>query len=324
MKIVLSSRESIYGGGERFLIQLAEHLHGQGHEIEMRVPVDSALMKRGEQFPRVARLCPRPSSKIVANDFRSLWQSILIDGFARRCLVLHGPWQLSRLRLLIARISRAKLAVVSLDLANEICRLEGRETVDIPVLPLGPPNRQRQVKRERGPAHKKIRMVSIARLDKVKRLPIYASVVQALESRGIPVEASLLFPEPQNIEQTRILSNLGKRVERVVGVDPGEYLRGADIFVSTSEYESLGLAHLEALDAGVPVVSTARSGPGSFMVQDLSVGYVPGASDPDMIADAILLTISAAATDSYWEIADEVLRSRGPVHSGEMIEGLLQ
>nr|WP_285201071.1 glycosyltransferase [Rhizobium sp. CG4] len=43
------------------------------------------------------------------------------------------------------------------------------------------------------------------------------------------------------------------------------FLRNLDLFVSSSREEPFGLAILEAMEAGVPVISTATEGPGEFL-----------------------------------------------------------
>ena len=67
----------------------------------------------------------------------------------------------------------------------------------------------------------------------------------------------------------------------------------ADVFVCPSDFESLGIANLEAMACGLPVVSTARGGPAET-IADGATGFLIDTRDMDGLAGATMRLLNDA------------------------------
>ena len=67
----------------------------------------------------------------------------------------------------------------------------------------------------------------------------------------------------------------------------------ADVFVCPSDFESYGLANLEAMACGKPVASTRRGGPSETIVDGIT-GYLVDPGDADALARHTLLLLEDA------------------------------
>lgn len=79
---------------------------------------------------------------------------------------------------------------------------------------------------------------------------------------------------------------------------PERLLAASDVVVCSSYFESFGIAPVEAMASGVPVVSTNVGGPAETIV-DAETGYLVPPGRPDLIADRVVSLL-----------ADEALRRR--------------
>jgi len=129
---------------------------------------------------------------------------------------------------------------------------------------------------------------------RLDRLPGVLSAVRAeLARRGVKREARLVIAGEaspsspaaiREVEAVRALVNRLELAEHVCWAGPvmdvAAALAAADVLISTSDYEGLSLAQLEALAAGVPVVATDAGGVGELAPGDPAVAVLPRDAGP--------------------------------------------
>jgi L-malate glycosyltransferase len=94
-------------------------------------------------------------------------------------------------------------------------------------------------------------------------------------------------PERARVEAAVAARGLGADVEMLgERADLPALLRGADVFLLPSEVESFGLAALEALACGVPVVASAVGGLPEFVAEG-EVGFLRPVGDVAALAEAV-------------------------------------
>jgi N-acetyl-alpha-D-glucosaminyl L-malate synthase BshA len=132
---------------------------------------------------------------------------------------------------------------------------------------------------------------------KIKRVEDVIKVF-ALVKHKKPTKLLLIGdgPERNNIE---VLCRDLNVQDEVVFVGKQEQMEDilpiADVFLLTSEYESFGLAALEAMAASVPVVSTNAGGLPEINVDGLT-GYLSNIGDVNAMSEQVLAIIKDEAT----------------------------
>lgn len=139
-------------------------------------------------------------------------------------------------------------------------------------------------------------LVAVANPRPQKRLELALRTLAALRARGAPafllIVGAALPSEPADGRALRAGARaLGAEpFARFAGSQeqPGPFLALADVALSTSAWEGLSLAHLEALAAGVPLVTTAVGGTEELAAAHDGVHVVPADASPALLAEAVL------------------------------------
>lgn len=132
---------------------------------------------------------------------------------------------------------------------------------------------------------------------KIKRVQDILKIFVAVNSK-IPSKLLFVGDGPDRSTAEDLARDLGVHDEvRFVGKQEQmeDILAIADLFLLTSEYESFGLAALEAMAAGVPVVSTNAGGLGEINIDGVT-GYMSDVGDVESMSKQALSILSDDAT----------------------------
>jgi glycosyltransferase involved in cell wall biosynthesis len=160
-----------------------------------------------------------------------------------------------------------------------------------------------------------------------EREPLALAYAGNPEKKGLDIAlaAWARVPPPWRLVVTGIDAAAGRRFLRRQGVaepervewagllDPRRYrelLSRAAIFVAASRYEDYGLAQLEALAAGTPLVTVPSEGPYEALplARELAPALVASAVSSDALADALTAALALPSRASYARRAAELLR----------------
>ena len=132
---------------------------------------------------------------------------------------------------------------------------------------------------------------------KIKRVQdvvhIFANVNKKIPSKLLFVGDGPERPGAENLCRDLGLSDDMRFVGRQEQME--EILAIADLFLLTSEYESFGLAALEAMAAGVPVVSTNAGGLPEIAVEGVT-GYLGNVGDIEGMSESAIKILEDDAT----------------------------
>ena len=135
-------------------------------------------------------------------------------------------------------------------------------------------------------------LMHVSNFRKVKRVPDVVKVFSKVRQQ-IPAQLVLIGDGPERYNVEQMCRELGTCADiHFLGKtkDIERFLINADLFLLTSETESFGLAALEAMAAGVPVISTNTGGLPEVNDHGFS-GYLSDVGDIDDMAENTLKII---------------------------------
>lgn len=329
--VTFHSRQVGWGGGETFLRSLAQAAVNAGWRCTFHVPAESSLARYVGRDPQWWRA---RSTLHVFNDFGCTWRTLPAWVAARRrVFVCHGWWQVSRLRLLFCRFTRVEVVAISSSVADMICRLDvlgyspqilqyGPAASDFPVLS----EAERMRLRDHYNVPRKALVAGwIGRLQDIKRPALFMAAVRAA---GEGFYGVAVVPPRTGVHGDEVLrSSVEKaaldsdRITVVEGGDPRALLGMFDVLVSTSEFESLGIAMMEGILSEIPVITTARGGPADFIA--LPSRQLPENAEADEIAEAMIEVAPQARTPQTGSQAKRFAEGRSPARALAQIVGQL-
>lgn len=159
------------------------------------------------------------------------------------------------------------------------------------------------------------RFVSVGGLKESKRMDLAIKAFEGTFKDNENVTLTIFGegPERANLESLIQKYNIGNRV-KLMGLQSREcifeYFKKSDCFVLASQTETFGVAYIEALASGLPVIATKCGGPESF-VNDKNGILVP-VDDIDALMNAMKYMYYNANRYNRELIAEEVRKQFSP------------
>ncbi|MBS1625082.1 MAG: glycosyltransferase [Bacteroidetes bacterium] len=151
-----------------------------------------------------------------------------------------------------------------------------------------------------------IRLISIGTLNEGKNQALQIEIARVLHSRGIAFHLDICGDGPMRNQLSARVESLGlSQYVSILGAvsDVQARLAESTIFLHTSLAEGFGLVLIEAMAAGLPVISLDGGGNAELMHNGTN-GYLLNIQDPEAFADKIIL---ASTPDQYTRLSEGAL-----------------
>lgn len=130
---------------------------------------------------------------------------------------------------------------------------------------------------------------TLGRLHVNKGLDVVLKAIALLREDGADIHLRIGGDGPLKRELVNLIDELGLNDDVTFNgwvQQPGDYLRGLDLFICSSRVEPFGLVVIESMAAGVPVVATDIDGPRQIL-REGELGYLCPREDPIALAASI-------------------------------------
>ena len=149
---------------------------------------------------------------------------------------------------------------------------------------------------------KKVRLVSVGRLNPVKQFPWLLKLQKHLEDNGVNTSLTIIGEGREQKNLDRIIKN--KQIDNVelLGFknNPYPYVKNSDLYLAPSRAESYPLSIAEAFVLGIPVLATRNSG-SRELSRDGEFALLSAMDVKDFISKADELCISTEKRQ-YWKL----------------------
>lgn len=136
-----------------------------------------------------------------------------------------------------------------------------------------------------------IRFINVGRQDKNKNQKMIIKAFNQVNKLKANIELILIGDGEKNKELKKITEDyqLEEKIKfkGIIG-NPEEFLRKSDIYIQSSNYEGLPLSILEAMAAGLPIISTNVGGIKDIVTDN---GFMINSNDPNMLAEVMIKLI---------------------------------
>lgn len=189
--------------------------------------------------------------------------------------------------------------------------LHCRKDIEVIHYGLDAPRFEEKSRAELGIPEEPVVLIAIGRLIKRKALDNLLMALSRLEHRELRLLIIGEGPEEGHLRDLSERLGLSSRVEflgPIWGERKFQYLAASDIFVLPSVHEGFGLAFLEAMHCGLPVIASSTGGQTDFL-KDGETGFLVPVGDVDTLADRILrLTGNAALRERISRFNQEYVK----------------
>jgi glycosyltransferase involved in cell wall biosynthesis len=310
------------GGAERYAVTICNWMASQGIAVTMAAEPGALVAELAESvafvplplrrvragLPQAAAsirrlLLARRPVAIVANSLATTWIARLAQagldipivnvahGWPADRYAAVGPLMRAADRVVaVSPDVRARLVAAGLSPAR--CEVIHN---GVDCTPLGPrTGAQRAARRaELGAGPEEVLVIVVGRLSHQKAHHHLVTIAARLKDSCPSLRIALVGEGEREAELSGLIEQAGVSDRlRLIGLrsDIPELLGSADIYLSTSDWEGMPLATIEAMASGLPIVSTRTEGADQLLTPACSIVVPVG--EPDAMADAIAALVA--------------------------------